>query len=183
MNIMKRIPFTFPIIVALAASSCSTYYNYMTTDIRKDLSAVRTVYAQADSAYLAGNTDNSPFFFRTDSLWTTGLVGEPFTKNFYDETKELNAFASANLGSASGNTMTAADESLEGNPLLAPEESVIKRFRWFYTTYTYKAVYRQITGLPVPVSEYLDEKEQDMFHGLAQIAAHHVGKAHPVVPH
>ncbi len=163
MNIMKRIPLTFPILVALAASSCSTYYNYMTTDIRKDLSAVRTVYAQADSAYLAGNTDNSPFFFRTDTLWTTGLVGEPFAKNFYDETRELNAFASANLGSASGNTMIAADESLEGNPLLAPEESVIKRFRWFYTTYTYKAVYRQITDLPVPVSEYLDEKEQDIF--------------------
>lgn len=162
MNIMKHTGIITLVLTIMAASSCSTYYSYMTTGIRRDLSADRTVWTQADSAYLAGDRSDSPFFFKTDSLWETGPAAEPFSMDFHDETMTMNAYASRHLENIGGNRMHAADKDMERNPLLSPEESASREFRWFYTIYTYKAVYRQIADLPVPLSEYMDRKEQEI---------------------
>lgn len=149
-------------LAATLATSCVTYH-YMTTEIHPDLTADRTVYAKADSAFLAGDMEDSPFFFRTAPQWSTGIVGQPFPVDFYDEIQTMDAYATAHLGSLSECRMTAVEPDMEGCPVLSPEESVDRHFRWFFTKYDYKATYRQISDLPVPLSEYLDEQQQHFF--------------------
>lgn len=153
---------TAAITAALAAASCSTY-NYMTTDIDRNLSAERTVYAQADSSYLAGDRSGSPFFFDTGNGWDTGLVQNPFTMDFHDGESTMNVYARRHLRNLGEGRFIPANTESEGNPILSPEEKAEKRFRWFFTEYEYSAVYRGLTGLPVPLDEYMDKESQEIF--------------------
>ena len=148
---------------AITASSCVSSYNYITTDIHRDLSADRTLYAQADSSYLAGDEDFCPFLFLTDSLWTTGQTDPAFSMDFYDETQTMNVYARRHFQSVGKDAMLPADPDYRDCPQLNPEESVEKHFRWFYTLYEYKAVYKCIPDLPVPVSEFLAPEQQKFF--------------------
>ena len=147
---------------AVSAASCMSY-TYMTTSIHPDLSADRTVYTQADSSYLTGETDANQFFFKPDSTWDTGLLEEPFRKDFHEEICIMNIYASRHLGSLAEGKLTPAEPELEGCPVLAPEETAQKHFRWFSTVYEYKAVYRRIEGLPVDLGEFMDRETQEFF--------------------
>ena len=147
---------------AVSAASCMSY-TYMTTSIHPDLSADRTVYTQADSSYLTGETDANQFFFKPDSTWETGLLAEPFRKDFHEEICIMNIYASRRLGSLAEGKLTPAEPEFEGCPVLAPEETAQKHFRWFSTVYEYKAVYRRIGGLPVDLGEFMDRETQEFF--------------------
>lgn len=147
---------------AVSAASCMSY-TYMTTSIHPDLSADRTVYTQADSSYLTGETDANQFFFKPDSTWETGLLAEPFRKDFHEEICIMNIYASRRLGSLAEEKLTPAEPEFEGCPVLAPEETAKKHFRWFSTVYEYKAVYRRIEGLPVDLGEFMDRETQEFF--------------------
>lgn len=161
---------TAAITAALAAASCSTY-NYMTTEIGRDLSAERTVYAQADSSYLAGDRTGNPFFFDTGNGWETGLVQKTFTMDFHDGEGTMNVYAVKHLRNLGKSGFVPADPDSEGNPILYPEEKAEKRFRWFFTEYEYSAVYHGMTGLPVPLDEYMDRESQEIFLRGADIPA------------
>ena len=70
------------ILTAAAATalstSCVTYYTVI-PEIHPDGSMTRTVYAEADSACLAGNLSSHPFLFEPGEQWQTGRMAEPRT--------------------------------------------------------------------------------------------------------
>ena len=145
-----------------AFQSCGSGH-YMTTEIHKDLSAERTIYSNADSSWMAGDRKENPFFFKTGEEWKTGTVAAPFDKDFYGETRTMNIYAMRQVHDMDELRLEAEDDEIVGSPLLSPEETVQKRFRWFWTMFDYKAEYRKIEGLPVPVSEYIDSRQQEIF--------------------
>ena len=51
--------------------SCVTYYTVI-PEIHPDGSMTRTVYAEADSACLAGDLSSHPFLFEPGEQWQTG---------------------------------------------------------------------------------------------------------------
>lgn len=58
---------------------------------------------------------------------------------------------------------TPVSEDQTGNPLLAPEEHLSKRFRWFYTEYGYTARYKALDGFPIPLDSALALPEKELF--------------------
>ena len=46
--------------------------------------------------------------------------------------------------------------------MMRPQVTVIKHFRWFTTRYCYSAVFPALDSLPVPISEYLTDEEQQL---------------------
>lgn len=150
-----------------AVQSCGTGH-YMTTQIHDDLSAERTIYSNADSSWMAGDRKENPFFFRTGEDWKTGTVAAPFDKDFYGETRTMNIYAVRQVRDMDELRLEAEDNEIDGSPILSPEETIQKRFRWFWTMFDYRAEYRKIEDLPVPVSEYIDSSRQEIFFRRAQ---------------
>ena len=59
---MKTNYFIMAMLLLLSVTSCSTYYR-MSSRIEKDGSIYREIYAQGDSAFLAGDKTHNPFLF------------------------------------------------------------------------------------------------------------------------
>ena len=150
-----------------AFQSCGSGH-YMTTDIRSDLSAERIIYSNADSSWMTGDRKKNPFFFKKGEDWKTGTVTATFDKDFYGETRTMNIYAVRQVNDLDELRLEAEDDEIDGSPLLSPEETIQKRFRWFWTIFEYKAKYRKIEGLPVQVSEYSDSSRQEIFFRRAQ---------------
>ncbi len=55
--------------------------------------------------------------------------------------------------------------------LLQPEVTVDKSFRWFTTRYSYTARFPQLDSLPVPISDYLTEDEQQLLFSHSELPA------------
>lgn len=150
------------IMPLLLASSCVSYH-YMTTDIHRDLSFDRTVYAGADSSDLADNGGRGAFMFSVDSLWSIFRLEKPFSVVADGENVLMNVSATRHFNSFSEKCFVPASPEMEGNPLLFPQENVSRKFRWFFTEYRYNAVYAGIDSLPVPLDRYLSTEEQRNF--------------------
>jgi hypothetical protein len=120
----------------------------------------REVYALGDSAFMAGDTRNSPFLVHLDDQWTiTRYSPESIFTSGGDEVK-YNVRIKRTFPSPE-----AFKESVQvkGNlhALVLPRETLKKQFRWFYTYYTYQAEYKSISdSLPVPLSRFLSDKDQ-----------------------
>jgi hypothetical protein len=120
----------------------------------------REIYALGDSAFMAGDTRNSPFPVYLDNQWEiTRYDSESIFTSGGDEVK-YNARIKRTFFSPE-----AFRESVQvkGNlhTLVLPKETFKKQFRWFYTYYTYQAEYKTLSdSLPVPLSRFLSDKEQ-----------------------
>ncbi|GHT05360.1 hypothetical protein FACS189423_09400 [Bacteroidia bacterium] len=147
-------------IVVIGMASCVTNYK-MTTTIRPDGSCLREIYAQGDSAFLAGNPAKNPYLFYLDSGWQITPVA---TENVPDRFgNEYNVKVSKTFRSI-GEIASGLQLDEDVRPVAAPVESFQKHFRWFYTYYSFKAVYPDISAkIPVSIDNYLNKSEQKLW--------------------
>lgn len=157
MNIPKNLGRSFRnLSVALSAlmmaSSCTAYY-YVRTDVSRNLEVDRYVYREVPEG------TGTPFSFASDSRWKVVKVDEPFAVDFYDVTESMTHYAYA--GSANIGDLAVAWD-LSGDGIVKPKESLGKRFRWFYTYYDYKAVFKGLE-LPLPFDGYMSKAQTELF--------------------
>ena len=126
--------------ILFTASSCASCY-YVHTDVGRDGGLDRTFYFHRDPESVAKADRNGAGNLRAlpaDSV---------FTIDFFGEKEEMNMAA----------------DSISGN-LYHPEESLRKRFRWFYTYYDYKAVFPSLKEkLAIPLDSCMTRDEQELF--------------------
>ncbi|GHT59212.1 hypothetical protein AGMMS50239_05320 [Bacteroidia bacterium] len=163
MNIQKKTKFGITRLLAVAGVllgsvfSCVTNYRTIST-IKPDGSIFREIYARGDSAFLSGDPSKNPYLFQLDSGWqisvlnTDNSVGQDYNVKIgklFHSPEEI----SRNLQ---------FDEDYR--PIVAPAETLQKHFRWFYTYYSYKAVYANIADkIPVSINDYLNVPEQKLW--------------------
>ncbi|MDR3141324.1 MAG: hypothetical protein LBU37_06340 [Tannerellaceae bacterium] len=158
---MKRNNKTLNAIIAgmfiCSLASCISV-NYMSvTRINPDGSCLREIYAKGDSAFLAGNRSYNPYMFNPGSDWTV-TPSEATGKD-----AKYNVKISKTADRLEGfSTESKFDEKFR--PLVAPAETLQKRFGWFYTYYTFKTVYPCIADkIPVSIDKYMNKDEQELW--------------------
>jgi hypothetical protein len=135
--------------------SCIDKPYRMTTQINADGSCLREVCGKADSAFFAGDTSHNPFFFALDAGWHV----QPDTPDMQNRmVKASRRFSSVGAISA----MLRFDEALR--PIAAPVEVLEKRFRWFYSYYTFTGTYSTILdSLSFLPDDYMSKAEQKIW--------------------
>lgn len=163
---MKTNYFIIAMLLILSMTSCGTYYR-MTSRIERDGSMYREIYAQGDSAFLAGDKTHNPFLFQLDANWQLVNLDSTIKFNFWGEEEKLNVKACQKLSVADGEYFTVAKDKEHLSPMAIPVEQLKKSFRWFYTYYTYTATYKELQNKgPIPLDNYLNKEEQiAWFHG------------------
>lgn len=162
---MKRNKWGVWIVLWLAFTSCGSYYR-MTSRVNRDGSMVREVYAVADSAFMKGkgNQKHQPFLFRIDSGWELTKLSPAVPVNFWGEEHSMDVKVRRELPTVGAECF----QTLEGkefmHPLVVPKEALQKKFRWFYTYYTFEATYQELPDKgPVPLSRYMSAEEQQLW--------------------
>lgn len=160
---MKKSKWGLWIVLLFTFTSCGGYYR-MTSRVNRDGSMVREVYATADSAFMAGNAKRQPFLFRIDSGWELIKLHPAVPVNFWGEEHWMNVKVSRELPTVG----TTCFQTLEGkefmHPMVVPKETLQKKFRWFFTYYTFEATYQELSDKgPVPLSRYMSVEEQRLW--------------------
>lgn len=138
-------------------ASCVSHHK-IATSINADGSCLREIYAQGDSAFLAGSLEHNPYMFQLDSSWQL----TPLENGKQHETRSAEYNVKISKTFHAINEISASLQFEEDvRPLAAPTETFQKRFRWFFTYYTFKAVYPCIADkIPVSVAGYMSREEQ-----------------------
>lgn len=143
------------ILLLQLVSSCSTYY-YVVTDVDKDVSVKRSVYAESSD-------DGSATVFLSPSVWIESSVNEPFEVDFYDQTCTMGKVYDSDADIISVLSFQ-PDSDQKDNPLFKPDEKLDKKFKWFYTYYVYSAVFKSLKErLPLPMDAYLTPQQKTLF--------------------
>ena len=164
---MKTNNLIVAIVILFSMASCQTSYR-MVSRIKTDGSLYREVYAYGDSAFLAGDRAENPFLFHIDSdTWQLVGLGSSIKFNFWGNEQELNVKVCRDIPGMSGEYFEVSDTKEYAAPLAVPQEILEKKFRWFYTYYSYKAIYSELPDKgPVPLDRYFsDEERQIWFRG------------------
>ncbi|MDR2057809.1 MAG: hypothetical protein LBP83_05945 [Dysgonamonadaceae bacterium] len=156
-NIRRKINLALAIsIVVICITSCATNYKVITI-IRPNGSCIREIYAKGDSAFLSGDWSKNPYLFRMDSSWRITSL------NTNNKTDSYNVKVSKTFNSSDEIAMTMPLND-DFRPLVVPVETFRKRFRWFYTYYSYKITYPTVAGkITVSIDEYLNKAEQKLW--------------------
>lgn len=157
---MKTNYFLITMLLLLSMTSCSTYYR-TTSRVERDGSMYREIYAQGDSAFIAGDKTHNPFLFQPDANWQLVNLDSTTKFNFWGEEEKLNVKACQKLSGVDGEYFTVAKGKEHLSAMAIPMERVKKSFRWFYTYYIYTATYKELQDKgPVPLDNYLNKEEQ-----------------------
>lgn len=158
---MKSNKFIILFVIISFLSSCGVSYRVVTT-IDNGSAIEREVYAQADSAFLAGNRAANPFLFESEG-WEVLPLDSLFSYDMFGNQVKLNVKAFKKVSDLS--LLSKELISKEGyHSFTSPSESLTKKFRWFYTDHTYTAVFEKMQyELPIPVTNYLTEEEQRLW--------------------
>ena len=89
---MKTNYFLITMLLLLSMTSCSTYYR-TTSRVERDGSMYREIYAQGDSAFIAGDKTHNPFLFQPDANWQLVNLDSTIKFNFWGEEEKLNVKA------------------------------------------------------------------------------------------
>lgn len=81
---MKTNYFLITMLLLLSMTSCSTYYR-TTSRVERDGSMYREIYAQGDSAFIAGDKTHNPFLFQPDANWQLVNLDSTTKFNFWGE--------------------------------------------------------------------------------------------------
>lgn len=168
----------FSVILLLAACKQSSE---MLTVINSDGSCYREITVNADSSMMVGKT-KPDFISETDSSWTLfwkysneDIIHSdfPLTAQKYDSLIRTHRQDTAKNGSiqlvarqdyASVKEMSEKFHyaKQENKPDLNPGYFFEKKFRWFYTYYTYRETYKKLQlDFPVPLEKYLKNEEAE----------------------
>ena len=157
---MKTNYFLITMLLLLSMTSCSTYYR-MTSRVERDGSMYREIYAQGDSAFIAGDKTHNPFLFQLDTDWQIVNLDSTLKFNFWGEEEKLNVKACRNIPLINGEYFSISNGKEQMSSLAIPTEQLKKRFKWFYTYYIYTATYKELPDKgPVPLDKYLNKEEQ-----------------------
>lgn len=158
---MKTIKIALTVLITVLMASCGSYYRMVTT-LDRDGKAHRKIYAKGDSAFLAGDRSKNPYSFDI-SDWNVVKLDSAVKYNFFGEEKDINvkiekSVASIDLFSKNIHY----DENKKS--FAAPEETLSKEFRWFYTNYKFTGVYKKaVYEVPVSIDKYLTKEEQKIW--------------------
>lgn len=160
---MKTIKIISTAFSAIFMMSCGTYYR-MTTTLDRDGNAVREVYAIGDSAFMAGNMSHNPYLFDISPDWKITRFDSAMKYDFFEtEQKDINVKVSKSAFSIDLFSKEISCEQ-DKRSFAATEETLTKQFRWFYTNYTFKGVYKRLGyDAPVPIGKYLSKEEQKLW--------------------
>lgn len=146
-------------LVLLCMTSCNTYHK-ISTRINRDGTMEREISTLGDSAFMADYRNKSPFLFQLDDTWKITPYDSTITVDFLDSKMKYNVRAARKFSSPEAFRKEVHPQK-NLDQLILPHEELKKNFRWFYTYYTYNAVYTTITdSLPIPLNLYLTDKEQ-----------------------
>lgn len=155
----NRVLLLFLLVIGIAA--CQTPYRIF-THVHKDGSIQKTIYAQADSAFMADKDTNKLFPFELDSSWTISRYDSAIVYPFFGDECTFNAMIRKDFRSFDDYSNTVRIEA-ERRALFVPKESLEKRFRWFYTYYDYTGIFPEIADKgPVPMDDFISEQEQKL---------------------
>ena len=104
---MKTNYFLITMLLLLSMTSCSTYYR-TTSRVERDGSMYREIYAQGDSAFIAGDKTHNPFLFQPDANWQLVNLDSTIKFNFWGEEEKLNVKACQKLSGVDGEYFTVA---------------------------------------------------------------------------
>jgi len=156
---MKPIKIILSLFAITFIVSCSITTNYkMVTTLDRNGNVHREIYALDTKT--GEDTSKNPFLFEFDSSWQIHRFDTVIKYNFIGEKREFNVKISKNT-----NSIEQYSQKIQCNKhnqsFAAPEESLVKKFKWFYTYYSFKAVYKNLKyEVPIPISDYLNEEEQ-----------------------
>lgn len=142
---MKRNNLILMAAVALF-TSCGTRY-VVTDNVGRRLAGTRTILT-TDTTSLNG----TPYCH-----WQRTALGKKQVFDFRDEHDTMH-YAYSQAMSRDGWTVVC--DSLPR--MMRPQITVSKSFRWFTTRYRYTAVFPALDSLPVPISQYLTDEEQQL---------------------
>ena len=131
---------------SLLLASCASHY-VVTDSVSRHLDGMRTVLT-ADTISL----DGTPY-----ALWQRTALDKCQVYDFRSE-RDTMRYAYNQIMPHGG--WTVEDDSLPR--MLRPQVTVTKSFRWFTTRYHYTAVFPALDSLPVPISQYLTDEEQQL---------------------
>ena len=163
---MKTINKILTAAAAIALStSCVTYYTVI-PEIHPDGSMTRTVYAEADSACLAGDLSSHPFLFEPEEQWKTGAMPAPRTLWFLDDSATMNFYASRTFRpSDTSYRNTPASEEYARLPYVRAVEHWDKKRGLFFNTYTYTCTFPNIASwMPVPPDSLMNRVELERWY-------------------
>lgn len=160
---MKKNRLGVCVLLLLLLTSCGGYYR-MTSRINRDGSMLREVYATGDSAFLEGDRMRQPFLFRIDSGWELTKLNPAVRVDSWGEEHFMNVKVGRELPIVGSECF----QTLEGKefmrPFVVPKETLQKKFRWFFTYYTFEATYQELPDKgPVPLSRYMSAEEQQLW--------------------
>ena len=156
-----RMTLTMLAVVAIFPS-CVTYYTVV-PEVHPDGSMTRTVYAEADSACLAGDLSSQPFLFELGSGWETGRMAEPRTWWFLDDSATMNFYASRTFRpSDTSYREIPASEEYAGLPYIKARERWDRKRGLLFNTYSYSCTFPGIAErMPVPPDSLMTLDELD----------------------
>ena len=136
--------------------SCVTYYTVI-PEVHPDGSMTRTVYAEADSACLAGDLSSHPFLFEPGEQWQTGRMAEPRTWWFLDDSATMNFYAAR--------TFRSSDTSYRVLPYVKAAEHWDKKRGLFFNTYSYTCTFPGIDSwMPVRPDSLMSSAELERWY-------------------
>jgi len=143
------------IIIAAASlllASCAAHY-VATDSVTRQLDGSRSILTpDSDTALFKG--------------WQEDSLATPLPFDFRSEKDTMRY--SYTIDIINGGWSVQHDSMLR---LLQPEVTVDKSFRWFTTRYSYTARFPQLDSLPVPISDYLTEDEQQLLFSHSELPA------------
>lgn len=147
------------------STSCVTYYTVI-PEIHPDGSMTRTVYADADSACMAGDLSSHPFLFEPGEHWQTGRMTEPRTWWFLDDSATMNFYARGTFRSSDTSYRdTPASEEYARLPYVRADEHWEKKRGLFFSTYTYTCTFPGIDSwMPVPPDSLMSRAELEIWY-------------------
>lgn len=174
---MKKLHWFLPAILCLAIACDHGSNTKHFTVINPDGSCYKLIEANSDSAFIVGDTAKSnPFNITLDSTWEvswsyitpeyqTNWPLQSWTWDTAHKHETLNVRAKRNYASVEDmakNFRLAPGQHTWSN--LIPEYYFGKKFRWFYTYYTYREKYPKIKTLDrIPLERYLSQKESEFW--------------------
>lgn len=151
---MKAIDIFASLLLVMPLNSCTTYY-YVVTDVDRALSVERSVYTSG------ADGGNAVFPFVPSDGWELADADSAFEVDFHDVREKMKHMAqkkALDIGD-----VLVGDKGAS-SPLLSAEESLDKRFRWFYTYYDYRAAFKGIRDmLPLPYEGYFTDEQLELF--------------------
>ena len=157
---MKKRKIALSAVAILAVVSCGTDYRMVTT-LERNGKVHREVYDFENHRIGTGKkTMENPFLFNISDWKVTHFDDTVVSYNFFGEKREFRMKISKDANSIEQYSQEIQCDE-ENQSLAAPKESLTKKFRWFYTYYSFKTVYKKLKyEIPVSIDDYLTKEEQ-----------------------